>query len=97
LTNVPLGAGAVATGSRVTGFHSRKAWLPAASRFPAGLNATLFTGAPAISTGAGSDHIDTVPSASPAASRDGPSQASEVTGSSCGSCAIIDLVAMFHT
>ena len=38
-----------------------------------------------------------MPSPSPAASWDGPSQASEVTGFSCGSCAASDLVAMSHT
>ena len=94
---MPPGAGTVVRSARVAGSHSCKDWLPTASTFPAGLNATLFTGAPAISTGDGSDQIDTVPSPSPAASWDGPSQASEVTGSSCGSCAISDLEAMFHT
>ena len=36
----------------------------------------------------GSVHSDTVPSASPAASRPAPSQASEVTGCGCGSVAV---------
>src|SRR5260370_15335629 len=95
-TNVP-GTGMAASGDRLTGSHSCRFWPPAASIRPSGLNATLFTGLPAISTGDGSNQDDTVPSASPAASRDKPSQASEVTGSSCGSCAVSDRVARFHT
>ena len=45
----------------------------------------------------GSVHSDTVPSASPAASRRFPSQASDVTGCGCGSAAVSERVARFHT
>ena len=48
-------------------------------------------------TGVGSVHSDTVPSASPAASRPVPSQASEVTGCGAGSVAVSARVARFHT
>ena len=48
-------------------------------------------------TGAGSAHSDTVPSASPAASRPVSSHASEVTGCAQGSVAVSARVARFHT
>ena len=49
------------------------------------------------STGDGSVHIDTVPSASPDATRPGPSQATEVTGCGRGSVAVSARVAVFQT
>ena len=94
---VPAGNGRVAIGVRRVAFQSWTFFPPTASVRPSGLYATPLGAFPVTRTGLGSVHSDTVPPASPAASRPVPSQASDVTGCECGSVAISERVDTFQT
>ena len=97
LTYAAAGSGCEAISVRLAVDQSSRLVPPTAIVVPSGEYATEADALPASSTGDGSVHIEAVPSASAAATRPAPSQATVVTGCGSAMVAVSARVAVFQT